>query len=494
MSRKLFTMEDDHQEASGNDLIIDKLLDKKKEETSPLSLTADLLKRREEITKQVEDQLESEEDEDTDTDTDSGDEEVDDEESSGEEGKDSKEGDKEESDDADDSEQDEKKEEKESSDKDDEGSEADDEGDLENLMGSGLEEGGSKDEDKEVAKESIRTPERTFRPTLRNMFNPLKDSYKAYRVTLEDMGNVAKPIKEEDQPVVYVKEAILESLKNLTTVAFSYVESNNAFVDKISDSVTLLNERVTVFSKLVEGRKFHFTHKLMSDRDILANISYKDHSNLRETTRTMSNYLKKSSTSASTLLNSKFDDLKSGFLTQDFVEDGEDLIYTKPVPGFNIVKVGIVPYINYLKTKVEDYQYYKLKAMKTEDLYGLPAISITEDKDIDYVVENLSDLVLNTTVAIDTLKGVTDNFVRFVDELKVIAYNVQNDEYKKLSELGLDEKIQDFIKFKLVMEISYININLIIDYMTSVMSALNIVVELKEDLEDSSDEEDVSED
>ena len=48
-----------------------------------------------------------------------------------------------------------------------------------------------------------------------------------------------------------------------------------------------------------------------------------------------------------------------------------------------------------------------------------------------------------------------------------------------MSTLGIDQKVKDFIKFKLSIEANYININLVIDYLTGVMTVLNETVELK---------------
>ena len=473
---KLFALEEiEDQEGSGNDLLIDKLLDRKKEEVSPLSLTADLLKRRDEITKDIKEHIEAEDEvpedeEGTEDESSEGEEETEPKGESDDNTDDNSSGEEEPSDD--------KKETKESkADPDDEGGEADSEEDLDGLIGSGL--GGG---DKEPQAEKKETATESFRhvPTLRNCFEPLRNTHNAYKVSLEAFGNDLKPTPETEQPIVYVKEAVLESIKNLTSIAFTYIDSNQTFTSKSTEAVTALNERLTVFTQMVQGGKYHFTHKLVSDKDILANISYVGHSSVRETVRALMKYINHSNKSSSTLLNSKFDELKSAFQTQEFNEDGTDLLYSKPIPGFNMVKASVVPYTNYLKTKIEDFQYYKLKVMKTEDLYNLPSISITEDKDIAYIVESLNELLVSLTISIDTLGSVTEHFNQFVDTLKVVAYNVSNDHFKNLAELGLDNKVKDFIRFKLVMEISYININLVMDYMTSVMSALNVALELKE--------------
>ena len=61
-----------------------------------------------------------------------------------------------------------------------------------------------------------------------------------------------------------------------------------------------------------------------------------------------------------------------------------------------------------------------------------------------------------------------------------MIYDVQQDKHKDLAGLDIDSKVKDFIRFKLAIEAYYININLILEFMTSVMSVLNEVVELKD--------------
>lgn len=487
---KLFAMEED---SGDNELLIDKLLDKKKEEESPLSLTANLLKKRDQISKDVKDHIEKTEEEgtegDSSQDSEGTEEPVDKKEPVDKE--ESTEKPKEESTEESTGTEEETKEEpkedsKEDSKEDDEGAAADSEEDLEALIGS---EGG----DKKPATESLKVgnsykkkvvvPNKKPVATLTNWNRPILESYSRYKLSLESIDPKATPVEEKEQPVVYVKDSVLESINNLTSLAFKYIDSNKTFIAKSSEVANKLTERLAVFTELVKAVRYNFTHKLIEDRDILSNICYKDESDLRDTSRSLSNYIKTSNSIASILSNNSFEQLRSSFLSSSFEQDKEeskDLIYSKPIPGFNEVRVSSVPYVNYLKTKLEDYHYFNLKTIKTEDLYDLSSISITEDKDMLYITEALNGLVRNLAISIDTLKGITDNFEKLVEQVKVIAYDVEKDQFKKLTDLNLDDKIKDFIRFKLIMEISYINIKLIESYVLSTFSALNIAVELKE--------------
>lgn len=448
---KLFAMEESEKESS-NELLIDKLLERNKQPDSPVSLTANLLKQREEIGKEVSEQLESDEDEssevadDEDEDTDSGEEKDKEEESSEDESDDSK------------------KEEK----------AADDKDELTSLIGSGLSD---KEDDK---KEETATESFSHKANLNTLFDSVRHQYDRYLISLENYNLKEQAVPVTKQPVVYVKEAILDSIKNLTTVSFKYIDNNSSFIKTIGPSILSLNERITALSLLVENEKYHFTHKLVNDKDIITKVSYKDHNDPRETSRLLLRYLDDSNAAISLVVNNSFEDMKSSFLSRDFVVEGNDLTYNKPLPGFNFIKVGMEPYINYIKTKVENFQYYKLTSVKPEDLYGLSSISVTKDKDLEYIVKTLSSLLVSITVTVDTLEAVNGHFGQFTNELKVLAYNVENDQYTNLADLGVDDKLKDFIKFKLAMEASYININMTINYITSVLSVLDICLELSE--------------
>lgn len=456
---KLFALEEE-KSSSDNDLIIDKLLDKKKQPSSPMSLTADLLKQRDQVNQEVKEHIE-EQDEENEDNSDSSDDETSDKEEQSED-----------SDEADDDEPSDKKEES------DDADEADDKDELKSVIGSGLSEKEDKEDkrnNEEVAEESL-----SGKTRLHSVFKPITLSHEQYLEQLAPYNLSLEAMAPESQPVVYVKEAIVESIARLTKVANSYIENIQSSVETYSDSLKKIHERVLVFTNLVEASKYHFTHKIVKDRDIITALSFKGHSDPRETSRALLKYINDSNKAVSLMVNNSFNDLRNAFTSKGFTVEGDDLSYEKPLPGFMLVKIGTVPYHNYLKTKLENYQYYAIKAFKVEDLYELPGISITEDKDIEYIVKTLNDLVVSTGVSIDTLKGITDHFNTFVNDLKVLSYDVQNDKYSNLAELGIDDNVQDFIKFKLAMEASLININMSMDYISSISSVLDICLELAE--------------
>lgn len=472
---KLFAFEDEST-SSSNDLLIDKVLERSKQPKSPLSLTADILSQRKELTKDIEKKL-GDDEQDTPA------ENKTDEESSGEQ---PPQGDAEPKDQQPQDASDEEASPKEDkpSDQEDETAAADSEEGLNNLMGSGLSEGKkedqpktqNKEEKKEPATESYKAP----KATLSNIFTPLKKRYDAYRVSLEaySLESQAKPITA--QPVVYVKDSVIESLNNLVQLSGNYIENNQTFIKGITASVKNLNERIAVFKQFVEKKSYHFTNKLVSDKDILSAISIAEKSDLRATLKVLTAYLENSTQATTLAVSNEFDTMSSGYLNSQFSKEGEDLVYRYTLPGFNMIRLHLATYKNYISTPIQDFQYYRLKVLKTEDLYNLPAISITEDRELEFVTESLDKLLVSLTVSVDNLSDISSHFTALIDQLKVMIYDVQQDKHKDLAGLDIDSKVKDFIRFKLAIEAYYININLILEFMTSVMSVLNEVVELKD--------------
>ena len=471
---KLFAFED--ETSSSNDLLIDKVLERSKQPKSPLSLTADVLKQRQELNKDIEKKLDDPQANDA------------------EEKKDDKPAESEDSPAADDSGQEDKpaddqpKQDDKPSQSDenteDETAAADSEDGLNDLMGSGLGGGESTKEEKkeEPAKADAPATEsfKSHKVTLANVFTPLRNRYNGYKASLQAYALESQATPIQAQPVVYVKDSVIESLNNLVELSNNYIRNNTAFIENISKSVKDLNERIAVFKQFVEKKSYHFTNKLVNDRDILGNISIPEKSDLRATLKVLATYVEKSTQATALAVSNEFESLESGYLNSGFSKETEDLVYRQTLPGFNMVRLHLPAYKNYISTPIQDFQYYRLKVLKTEDLYSLPAISITEDNDLEFVTESIDKLLIAATVGVDNLSDISSHFTALIDQLKVLIFDVEKDKHKDLASLDIDSKVKDFIRFKLSIEAYYININLILEIMTSVMSVLNQVVELKD--------------
>ena len=149
------------------------------------------------------------------------------------------------------------------------------------------------------------------------------------------------------------------------------------------------------------------------------------------------------------------------------------------LPGFNIVRVHLDPYTNFSKVKLNDYNYYIIKMFKTEDLYNLDSISINKDNVIDNLINKMNILLIKLTSNIDTLNVLNINLDKLLEETKALIYDIEQNKYDKLAELNIDNKIKDFIKFKIMFEISVVNINLLSSFLLQCLTILNKAIELK---------------
>lgn len=493
---------EDSTEGSSNDLLIDKIIKQTKQPENPLSLTTDILKQRQELEEQISKQLqegtdsdnssdsEGDESEDDNSEEDSGDGESEDDnvdEEDSEESEDESETDEvddKDSKEKDDEDEDDKKEDDVEEDEDDT-SAAEDEDSLNDIIGSALndkEDSKDKKEDKkkEVAKESFRSPIPKKKKHLKDIFTPIVKEYENYLSGLSQYGMESQATPIEKQPIVYVKESVLESLDNLVEASRVYVENNTNFVKTASDASKELNERLTIFSRFVEAEKYHFTHQLVDDKDILGVVATSNTAEPRDTVKVLLKYVDNVNQAIIYALGNSYDNLASSFGNADFELKGDNLVYKTMLPGFNTVQVHLEEYRNYLSTNVQEFEFYKLKVMKTEDLYNLKSIGLTEDKDLEYLVDSMNKLFARLISTVDNVADVTTNFNKLIDEVKVIRYDVEKGNGNDLTKIGIDAKVQDFIRFKLAIEAFYINYNLISDYLVGLFSVLNIVVDLKE--------------
>ena len=484
---------EDSSEGSSNDLLIDKIIKQTKQPENPLSLTTDILKQRQDLEEQISQQLQEGTDSDNSSDGEEDESENDnvDEEDS-EESEDESEADEvddkdsEEKDDEDDKKEDDVEEEEDDEKEDeDDTSAAEDEDSLNDIIGSALndkEDSKDKKEDKkkEVAKESFKSPVSKKKKHLKDIFTPIVKEYENYLSGLSQYGMESQATPIEKQPIVYVKESVLESLDNLVDASRVYVENNVNFVKTASDASKELNERLTIFSQFVEAEKYHFTHQLVDDKDILGMVATSNTAEPRDTVKVLLKYVDNVNQAIIYALGNSYDNLASSFGNADFELKGDDLVYKTMLPGFNTVQVHLEEYRNYLSTNVQEFEFYKLKVMKTEDLYNLKSIGLTEDKDLVYLVDSMNKLFARLISTVDNVTDVTTNFNKLIDEVKVIRYDVEKGNGNDLTKIGIDAKVQDFIRFKLAIEAFYINYNLISDYLVGLFSVLNIVVDLKE--------------
>ena len=495
--RRLYALED--AEASlnkENDLLIDKVLKYSKQPEDPISLTKDILKQRLDLKADIIKQLnapsektDNEQDEENgDTDANAGDDTTSEDtpsssDNNDESSEDSESGDTE-SDDKDkpknkpeedepDKKEDTSKKEDSSKDESDDSEAAADKDSLNNLVGSGLKEGSSKKEKEDTATESY-----TTKPTYSNLFSSLKEGYSEYVTSLESYNLVSHKLALEEQPVAYVKESVIKALDGLIALSTRYIESNNLYIESTSSTAKDLNEKVTVFAELVKAEKYSFTNTIVSDQDLISRLSCPGKSSPRETIKLLINYIDDSTRVNSLVVTNEFSKLQGCYTTSGYDKEGDDLVYKHVTPGFNQIRVSAPAYKSYLNTDIQEYQYYKLKILRTQELYELNPICIDADNDLKHSLEFMDRLLANVAISVDNLRDINTNFTKYADELKAVSFDVEKGKYTNLAELDIDSKIKNYIKLKLVIESTYINISMMLDYMAALIVVINTCVKL----------------
>lgn len=456
---KLFALEQTAEEKP-EELLIDKLTNLNKTEKPGISVTADLIKQRNELKTEIDKEIKKTEAE------------------GGEPSEDNNSGDG----DPDAEKKDDKGTEEEPESKGDEnadGAEGSEGGDdasdldgLNSLVGSAKKG--------ETATESFKSP-KVVLPSfgnLKKLFTPIQAKYGAYCVSLESMNLVEKKKPINEQPVAYVKDEVLTSLNSLIGLAGKYVANNVNGIQNASEGVKTLMEQLTIYRQYQQQEKLHFTAQMVSKDDVKTSLSVQENSNVKETSGMLAKYFDITVPLIDKLLANKLEDFPSALQTSGFKEEGGTIDYEKILPGFYRISASFTPFTNYLETDYENYQIFRLKTFKLQDLYKLDHIALNEDKDLVAILDRADSIIMSIGLSIDNLKTLNDAYTNFIDKLKAVVYEIEKGEKDKLSDLELDEKMKDFIKYKLVAELYSLNISMGIEFLTSLVSAFTILVEL----------------
>lgn len=288
-----------------------------------------------------------------------------------------------------------------------------------------------------------------------------------------------KTIEVGTGDVAYSKEAVIESLTNLILINNKYESATKGFLERSSKSIKELDERLMNFKKVVARGDVNFKDKLISDVSILKYVAYKEDIDLRESMRSISKFLKDTNDVVKLLPNNKFENILDVFASRRFFTKGDSATYYKLLPGFNKANVVIPPYANYFKTSPMEYQFFTTNEYNPKQIYSIKPVSLTEQNDLAYIVEGLLGINVELAVTVDLLGVVMSKFQQLSDNLKIIKVDVENDKYDKLNELGIDDKLKEFIVFKLIVEVLTIANNFAIETATGFITIIEESVELK---------------
>ncbi|MDD2819455.1 MAG: hypothetical protein PHN51_11765 [Candidatus Nanopelagicales bacterium] len=332
--------------------------------------------------------------------------------------------------------------------------------------------------------ESFKTPAAPvkIRPSLDNMFTPLAMFHRAHKLR---MGGYAfatetEAKKADQHPVVYAKKEVLDSMNRLIAIAQTYIDKNKSSIAGAADGIKRVSERLTVYESLHAAKKFHFTNDMVSDHDILKMVSVPAKSDPAVTGDVLVKYLDSALQIATKLAKAPIEDLSSAFKTEGFTDKTGVVSYDKILPGFFNVQLSVGNFTNYIETDYKQFQVYALQQVRQQELYELSSISMTDDKDFKKLMEHCSKITVSAGLTVDNLNLINESYSKFIDEVKAITYDVEKETRKDLSQLGLDEKMKDFIRFKLMTEIYLCNIDFCVKFLTGVLAVLGVVSKLAE--------------
>lgn len=431
---KLFSIESDT--TNPNDMLIDKILQSRQKSKEGLSLTAELLQQRHELKTEITQALnktpESEDKDKEDTGkTDDKKEEIDSEEASqSEEG-------------------------------------------LEGLIGSGLSK--SDKQDKTVAKESYKEP----KMTLSNLFAGLKSKHQDYRRSVQMFSLESDALSVTHQPVVYVKDEVVKAVNTLISIAQQSVSKNAQRIELAKTAAKSIGDRLAVYHACVEKELLSFTNQVVYDTDMLCVVSTKDKSNVADNAKILNEFLQSSSSTAMMVAKAPIEQLRDVFTSANYTSQGTDLIYPKQLPGFYQVTAGLTNYPNYIDVRYQDYQVYRAKTLKPLELQSLSGYRLTQDKELDSLLSVCDKLLAGLGLAVDDLNAVNDTYLKLIDKLKSVAYDIEKDTTTDLASIGLDEHMKDFIRFRMMTDLYTLNIDLCSEFMSGVLSVLGVVSDLR---------------
>lgn len=497
---KLFSLEssDDSQ-----DLLIDKVIKKAEKDKEGLSVTADLIKQRQKLKVQIDEELKKSEpaeseggegsedgggtDNEGDESQDSGEETSDgeggeDKASAGSENSEDGEGDAKAEDSGDDKPQESKDGEEDPSE------EAQDMDKLESMVGSSL---GGKKAAKEEPKEDKQEPQedkkedKVAKESFRGdsiipvkLFQGLQSRHSSYCIAVEEY-NLKPAVKDpKDQPIAYVKEEVVASLKKMIELSNRYIAKNQKQAEGSAKGVLKLSESLTVYQECHKAERLHLNLKVSSSEEVLRALAIPESSDLKEVSKMLDKFLETNTTLVAKILGNPLEEIESAVVSTGYKLEEGVYGYGKVLPGFNAVRMTFAHYEDYIKTKYEDYQAYRVKVMKVQELHELPGVSINKDEELVSIMDTCSRVVTQVGMMLDNLKDLGAEYSGLTEKVKATCFDVEQGKVQKLAELDIDTHLKDFIRFKLASELCAMAVELGIEFVTGVMTVFSELIEL----------------
>jgi hypothetical protein len=339
------------------------------------------------------------------------------------------------------------------------------------------------EDDKEIEQAATEAITLIRKISQEDFFQTVKDTHSEYSKYVAKYTDLSKGkhYSLEEQPIVYTKDKVLESLNRVVTSTNIYNKTIQEIVATMIGTLKTYVKNTTYYDEYKNANKTSFTSKLVTDKNILAALAVTTDVDVKASIRALYSYNTNVATLTKAILSNPLNTLPGSFKLADFhhTDGSTEYQYKDTLPGFNIIRSNCLDYANYLKTKVDYYNVYCLNTAKTFDFYSTTPVGLDKDTDLDLIIDYVYKLITSLAVITDNLKDLGGVARSTLDKLKVKIYDVENNKVQDLSTLGLDEALQDIIRLKLAIEVSLVTVKLNNKFLVNLFSFLKHTVALK---------------
>lgn len=309
---------------------------------------------------------------------------------------------------------------------------------------------------------------------------PLKMAYESYKTEMRKLGLGGRTILSfEDQPVVYTKEKVLETLNNIALYSSQIMKNFDDTMPTVKKSLEAYMEKITIYQTYTESDKIHLTLKMFDNKDILKNIYSGVDSDVNKSLRTLVGYADDTHKLVIALLENDLTNLPDLLRVNKFKEENGEFVYQDPLPGFEYTRVRIKPFVSYIESKLSDYEIYSMTKFSLEDKYKLSPMMVKDLKTLESLLERLNGLFTNFTLMLESIDDIKKLYSDILTDIKNKVYDIEKDVIKDYGSLGLDMLMKNSLKTKLALEalvFASISVN---RYFTSMMEVLGNVAEIE---------------
>lgn len=497
-----------------SDLLVNKLIKyaQTKKKTDGISVTADVIKERDKLKTDLKEELKKDSsessdssdnkdkssdkssDESSDNDNDNKDSENNDSNDSNDSKEENNDDDNKEDSKDDEASNDSKDEEKKDSGKNDEDEEsdltkaADDSSSLSNIIGSGTKKSSDKSSESKEKKDEGDSDDKalsfnSYQEKITNIHKALKPIYVAYEsyrdYTSKKLG--LRPISLEEMPVAYTKEDLTKAVNNLIELCGSFSKNNTQIVNKRKQGISTINKTSAIISEAYKNDKLQLVFKVVTDRDLIFTLAIDTDTDITKSVRVMLKYLNDADNLTKSLLSNpmaQYDTMVKSCGFEYSKEDGS-YIYKEILPSYTEVHLSQYEEKKFQEVDIKKVSCYKVVISKQNTIAALEPVQITKDNQLSTLIKGVDQMVIDCSVYLDNQLTVSKTFDEMADKLKTLLYDIEKEVVKNYADLNIEKTIDEITRLKLVSDFTAMNVDISIGFMTSLITLLGLITEIK---------------